>query len=218
MCRKWYCCLGSRKSFLKGTKGYSYFIPFIRIGSVYILKGRIHHITQNSSSFIHASTWQLHSRGKARSPAEFSAGVIHGSTKPKSARISDGSPRVLDAGDGVHRGEGKKVHLSIHAGFWTEGGDFCSSLSESTGGRPATDHQLTIDMAKELAMLQRTEKDKQGNELQNMFHYQGVQVRTLIRYGSRGRRALVCGKRCLRFIGRWSYTDAQAKWQSKGVV
>lgn len=38
-----------------------------------------------------------------------------------------------------------------------EGTDFCSILSESTGGRPATDHQLTIAMAKELCMIQRTE-------------------------------------------------------------
>ena len=44
---------------------------------------------------------------------------------------------------------------------FTEGKDFCSILSESTGGRPATDHQLTIAMAKEIAMLQRTEKGKQ---------------------------------------------------------
>ena len=44
---------------------------------------------------------------------------------------------------------------------FTEGKDFCSILSESTGGRPATDHQLTIPMAKELCMLQRTEKGKE---------------------------------------------------------
>ncbi len=44
---------------------------------------------------------------------------------------------------------------------FTEGEDFCSFLSESTGGRPATDHQLTIDMAKELCMIQRSEKGKQ---------------------------------------------------------
>ena len=44
---------------------------------------------------------------------------------------------------------------------FTEGTDFCSFLSESTGGRPSTDHQLTIDMAKELCMLQRTEKGKE---------------------------------------------------------
>jgi len=38
-----------------------------------------------------------------------------------------------------------------------EGIDFSSFLSESTGGRPATDHQLTIPMAKELCMIQRSE-------------------------------------------------------------
>ena len=38
-----------------------------------------------------------------------------------------------------------------------EGTDFCSFLSESTGGRPATDHQLTIAMAKELCMIQRSD-------------------------------------------------------------
>lgn len=43
---------------------------------------------------------------------------------------------------------------------FTEGEDFCSKLSESTGGRPATDHALTIPMAKELCMLQRNEKGK----------------------------------------------------------
>ena len=43
---------------------------------------------------------------------------------------------------------------------FTEGEDFCSFLSESTGGRPSTDHQLTIPMAKEICMLQRTEKGK----------------------------------------------------------
>ncbi len=38
-----------------------------------------------------------------------------------------------------------------------EGIDFSSFLSESTGGRLATDHQLTIPMAKELCMIQRSE-------------------------------------------------------------
>ena len=41
-------------------------------------------------------------------------------------------------------------------GFY-EGTDFCSFLSESSGGRPAVNHQLTIDMAKQLCMIQRTE-------------------------------------------------------------
>lgn len=40
--------------------------------------------------------------------------------------------------------------------------DFCSKMSESTGGRPNTDHILTLDMAKELCMLARNEKGKQA--------------------------------------------------------
>ena len=43
---------------------------------------------------------------------------------------------------------------------FTEGEDFSSFLSESTGGRPSHDAQLTIDMAKEICMLQRNEKGK----------------------------------------------------------
>lgn len=38
-----------------------------------------------------------------------------------------------------------------------ENKDFWTNLSESTGGRPATDHMLTIPMAKELCMIQRTD-------------------------------------------------------------
>ncbi len=47
---------------------------------------------------------------------------------------------------------------------FAEGIDFRSFLSESTGGRPATDAQLTIDMAKEICMLQRNEKGKQARQ------------------------------------------------------
>ena len=43
---------------------------------------------------------------------------------------------------------------------FTEQKDFWTYLSESTGGRPSTDHVLTIPMAKELCMLQRNEKGK----------------------------------------------------------
>ena len=42
---------------------------------------------------------------------------------------------------------------------FTEGEDFSSFLSESTGGRPSHDAQLTIDMAKEICMLQRKENE-----------------------------------------------------------
>lgn len=47
---------------------------------------------------------------------------------------------------------------------FTDGADFQTFLSESTGGRPATDAQLTIDMAKEICMLQRNERGKQARQ------------------------------------------------------
>ena len=34
-------------------------------------------------------------------------------------------------------------------------------MSQSTGGRRATDHIIKLDMAKEIAMIQRTERGKQ---------------------------------------------------------
>ena len=40
---------------------------------------------------------------------------------------------------------------------FSEGIDFCSFLSESTGGRPSTDHSISVEMAKELCMIQRNE-------------------------------------------------------------
>lgn len=42
-----------------------------------------------------------------------------------------------------------------------ENQDFSTFLSESTGGRPSTDHVIKLDMAKEIAMIQRTEKGKE---------------------------------------------------------
>lgn len=38
--------------------------------------------------------------------------------------------------------------------------DFCASLRK-TGGRPAQDYLLTVDTAKELSMVERTERGKQ---------------------------------------------------------
>lgn len=42
-----------------------------------------------------------------------------------------------------------------------ENEDFSTFLSQSTGGRRATDHIIKLDMAKEIAMIQRTERGKQ---------------------------------------------------------
>lgn len=41
-----------------------------------------------------------------------------------------------------------------------EGKDFCSKLSESTGGRPSKEYDITVDMAKQICMIQRSEKGK----------------------------------------------------------
>ncbi|HFG0566946.1 TPA: antA/AntB antirepressor family protein, partial [Flavobacterium psychrophilum] len=49
----------------------------------------------------------------------------------------------------------------IEYGF-EEGLDFSSFLSESTGGRPSKEYALTLDTAKEISMLQRTDKGKQA--------------------------------------------------------
>jgi anti-repressor protein len=42
--------------------------------------------------------------------------------------------------------------------------DFSPFLTESTGGRPKQDHHLKLDMAKEIAMIQRNEKGKQARQ------------------------------------------------------
>ena len=43
-----------------------------------------------------------------------------------------------------------------------EGMDFTPILGKSTGGRPSIDYALTIDCAKEISMLQRSEKGKEA--------------------------------------------------------
>ena len=48
----------------------------------------------------------------------------------------------------------------VEYGF-SEGKDFYSKMSktsESTGGHPATDYDITVDMAKQICMIQRTDK------------------------------------------------------------
>lgn len=40
---------------------------------------------------------------------------------------------------------------------FSQGIDFSSFVTNTTGGRPSTDHQLTIDMAKQICMIQRSD-------------------------------------------------------------
>lgn len=63
-------------------------------------------------------------------------------------RYNDWFPRMVDYG-------------------FTEGQDFYSFLSnrsDGLSGKPSTNHAMTLDMAKELSMIQRTEKGKQARQ------------------------------------------------------
>lgn len=83
---------------------------------------------------------------------------------------------IFDNENGEVRISGRQLHMFLEVqtpyakwfdrmteyGF-TEGTDFWTNLSKTSselGGRPATDHLMTLSMAKELAMLQRTDKGK----------------------------------------------------------
>lgn len=44
------------------------------------------------------------------------------------------------------------------------GRDFLPFLQESSGGRPATEYAITLDMAKELSMVERNDKGKQARQ------------------------------------------------------
>ncbi len=85
---------------------------------------------------------------------------------------------IADNGEDI-KVSGRKLHMFLDVatryndwfsrmleyGF-EEGKDFYSKMSKSeTGfGRPQIDHEMTIDMAKEISMLQRTEKGKQARQ------------------------------------------------------
>lgn len=51
----------------------------------------------------------------------------------------------------------------VEYGF-VAGQDFSTKMSESTGGRPQFNQILTLDMAKEISMLQRTDKGKRARQ------------------------------------------------------
>ena len=81
-------------------------------------------------------------------------------------KVSTDSERITISARDLHESLDVKTHFNdwfkrmCEYGFEEET-DFHSFLSKSTGGRPSTDYQITIDMAKEIAMLQRTEKGKE---------------------------------------------------------
>ena len=70
------------------------------------------------------------------------------------------SARDLHAGLGIKTAFKDWFPRMAEYGFEAEK-DFCSKLSESTGGRPAIDYEISVDMAKQICMIQRSEKGKQ---------------------------------------------------------
>lgn len=88
--------------------------------------------------------------------------------------------RTITRDDGTVAVSGRELHafLGINDNYtdwfkrmteygFTENVDFMSLTEKSdkpTGGRPRADHILTLDMAKEVAMIQRTKKGKQARQ------------------------------------------------------
>ena len=71
--------------------------------------------------------------------------------------------RELHAALGVETPYDKWFPRMVEYGFEAEK-DFSTFLSGSTGGRPKTYHVVSLDMAKHIAMIQRTEKGKRIRE------------------------------------------------------
>lgn len=78
----------------------------------------------------------------------------------------DNSERPVVSGRELHKA--LKIETRYNDWFsrmceygFTENKDFYSILSKSTGGRPSIDHAITIPMAKELCMIQRTDIGRQ---------------------------------------------------------
>ena len=68
------------------------------------------------------------------------------------------------------RGLHEKLHIETPFKKWIdrmceygfeEFKDFWTKMSESTGGRPSTEYDLSIDMAKQICMIQRSPEGKQ---------------------------------------------------------
>ena len=68
--------------------------------------------------------------------------------------------RDLHEGLGIETPFKKWIDRMCEYGFEANK-DFWTKMSESNGGRPATEYDITVDMAKQICMLQRTEKGKQ---------------------------------------------------------
>lgn len=84
-------------------------------------------------------------------------------------KVNYGSGKPLVSGRELH--EALEIETPYHKWFprmceygFSEYKDFWTKMSESTGGRPSTDHEISLDMAKELCMIQRSEIGKRSRE------------------------------------------------------
>lgn len=72
---------------------------------------------------------------------------------------------------------------------FVEGIDFCTKMFESTGGRPKQDHHLKLDVAKEISMLQRTERGKQARQyfiqLEKMWNSPEMVMKRALEYANK---------------------------------
>ena len=70
--------------------------------------------------------------------------------------------QFLGVNDPFHQWIARRIETY---GF-VEGEDFCTQMCKSSGGRPRTDYHLSLDMAKELAMVENNAK---GREVRRYF-------------------------------------------------
>lgn len=100
------------------------------------------------------------------------------SPMPANTGANDNVVIPLTDHDGTQAVMGRDLHKFLEVGTaysrWIErliekygfvaGQDFMPKMAESTGGRPSEDHVLTMDMAKELSMVQNNERGRQARQ------------------------------------------------------
>lgn len=90
--------------------------------------------------------------------------VFNGALAGQQQQLCDA--RDLHTFLGVGRFFSNWIKERIEQYGFVEGEDFLPVLAKSTGGRPATEYHLTLDTAKELAMV---ENNEQGRQVRRYF-------------------------------------------------